>query len=210
MESISLLVRRGADPALYVPFLDSCLHLAVLGSTMESPEGLRDALILLIINGADVYAKDGYGRSVTDIAYNAGTEWRHDHRRHLNSDLRLRSIWTEALAASGYDAEEVIYRSLQVAKLPDSDGDMDEDEDVYEISEDEDEDDDDTHEDDDNITQSQGQGLSSDSPNNSAIRETCRLRKESTDDESRKQTGSAVHSPFDWSLLEDDTNVWRT
>ena len=217
VESIRLLIRRGAEPGLYVPPWDSCLHLAILGSGYESPEGLRDALILLIVNGADVYAKDRSGHSVTDIAYNAGTKWWYDRRWHLNGDWTLRGIWTEALAACGYDAEEVVSRTLRVAELPDSDSDMDEDEDDHDISEDEDDDNtsedeanDNTHQDDENITQSQGQELSLDRPNNSAICETCSFTKESTDDESRRQTDSAVHGHFDWSSLEDDTNVWRT
>ena len=200
---------------------------------MASPEGLRDALILLITNGADVYAKDSHGRSVTDIAYNARTKWSHDRCcLHLNDDLRLRDIWTEALAVCGYDVEEVVRRSLQVAEVSDSDSGMDEDEDDYDISEDEDEDNDsdasvnededeydiskdkdedsdNSHQDDENITRIQGRELTLNGTNNSVIRETCSLTKESTDDESPKQTGSAAHGRSDWSLLEDDTNVWR-
>ena len=232
VESIRLLIRRGAEPGLYVQPWGGCLPLAIYGSYMECLEGLRDALILLIKNGADVYAKDRFGRSATDIAYNASTEWLHCGHGHPNSDLRLRDIWTEALAACGYDAEEVICRSLQVAEVTDSDGDMDEDEDEYDISEDEDEDnnsdadvdededeydnseDDDedndsTHQDDGNITQSQGPELSPDSPKNYFICETCRLRRASTDDESQEQIGSEARGHYDWSLLEDDTNVWR-
>ena len=233
VESIRLLIRRGAEPGLYVQPWGGCLPLAIYGSHMESPKGLRDALILLITNGADVYAKDRSGRSVTDIAYDAKTKWWGDnYYKQLNDDLRLGDIWTEALAACGYDAEEVIYKSLQMAEVSDSDGYMDEDEDEYDISEDEDEDndsdadvdededeydnseDDDedndsTHQDDGNITQSQGPELSPDSPKNYFICETCRLRRASTDDESQEQIGSEARGHYDWSLLEDDTNVWR-
>ena len=113
------------------------------------------------------------------------------------------------MVACGYDAEEVICRSLQVAEVIDSDGDMDEDEDEYDISEDEDEDNDSNHQDDENITQSQGPELSPDSPKNYFICETCRLRRASTDDESQEQIGSEARGHYDWSLLEDDTNVWR-
>ena len=122
----------------------------------------------------------------------------------------LKDIWREALGACGYDVEEVINKSLQVADVSDSDGDMDEDEDDYDVSEDEDEDDDSTHQEDGNITQIQIAELPLDSPNNSVIRETCSLTKESTDDESQEQTGSDARGHFHWSLLEDDTNVWRT
>ena len=78
MESIRLLVRRGADPGQYVPRWGDCLPLAIYGSEMESLEGVRDALILLITNGADVYVKDGFGRSVADIAYNVKAKWSND------------------------------------------------------------------------------------------------------------------------------------
>ena len=233
VESIRLLIRRGAEPGLCVQPWGECLPLAICGSLKESPEGLRDALILLITNGADVYAKNKFGSSATSIAIDPMTLWCHDGHHPRNGDLRLRDIWREALAACGYDAKEVISRSLQVAEVSESDGDMDgdaddydigedededndsdadvdEDEYDYDISEDDDEDNDSTHQDDENITQIQGPELPPDSPNNSLICETCRLRKESADDESPKQTGSDTRGHFDWSLLEDDTDVWRT
>ena len=222
VESIRLLIRRGADPGHYVLPWGGCLPLAIYGSDMESPEGLRDALILLIINGADVYARNGDGRSATDIANDARTEWRYDRWWHINSDLRLKDIWSEALTACGYDPEEVFDKSLQAVELSDSDDDMDGDEEDYD-SEDEDEDEDEsdiseaedqdniiTHQDDENITRSQGPELSLDRPRKPFICKTCRHRKESTDDEPPKQTGPAVQSQFDWSTLEDDTNVWKT
>lgn len=131
------------------------------------------------------------------------------------------------MAACGYDAEEVIYRSLHLAWLYDSDGDVDEDEDDYDISDNEGEDNDsdadvedneddyDISEDEDEYNDSthqdgQGPELLLDSPNTSVIHESCSFRKESTDDQSRKQTESAAHGRFDWSILEEDTNVWRT
>ena len=188
LESIRLLIRRGADPGQYVPRWGGCLPLAIYGSELESPKVLRDALILLIMNGADVYARNSDGRLATEIANDLEEEWSHDGNSHLNSDLRLKDIWTEALAACGYDAEEVINRSLQAVEVSDSDDDMDGDEDDYDI-EDEDEDEDQYQiseaEDEDNVITHQN-------------------------DEPREQAGSAVQGHFDWSLLEDDTNVWKT
>ena len=61
VESIRLLIRRGAEPGLYVEPWGACLPLAIHGSYEENSKGLRDALILLITNGADVYAKDSFG-----------------------------------------------------------------------------------------------------------------------------------------------------
>ena len=204
VDSIRLLIRRGAEPGLYVQRWGGCLTLAIYGSEMESLEGLRDALILLITNGADIYAKDELGRSVTDIAYDAKTRWNHDGYRELNCHMQLRDIWTGALAACGYDAEEVVRRSRQVAEVSDCHEDMDEDEDDYAISEDENQDNDIAHHD------GQGPELLLDSPNTSVIQESCSFRKKSPDDESRRHTVTAVHDHFDWSLLEEDTNVWRT
>lgn len=218
MESIRLLISRGADPGQYVLHWDGCLPLAIRGSAMESPKGLRDALILLIMNGADVYARNSDGRSATDIANDVNAKWWCDDEWHLNSDLRLKDIWTEALAACGYDPEGVIYRNLQAVELSDSDDDMDgdeddydsEDEDDYDISEAEDENNIITHQDEENITQGRGPELSLDDSKSSFIPETCSYRRDAADDESREQTGPAVQGHFDWSTLEDDTNVWRT
>ena len=207
---------------------------------MESPEGLRDALILLITNGADVYAKNRFGHSVTDIAYNARKKSSYDGESYQKQSDRRRlwDIWREALAACGYDAEEVVRRSLQVAEVSGSDSDMDEDvddcdivegadededgdedndsdadvkqgEDDYGISGDENENNDNTRQNDEYITRMQRPELTLNSPNTSVARKTCSFRKESLDDESRRHTASAVYGHFDWSFLEDDTNVWR-
>ena len=207
VESIRLLIRRGAEPGLYVQRWGGCLTLAITGSERETLEGLREALILLITNGADIYARDKSGRSATDIAYDAKTRWCHDgYRSDLNDHLQLRDIWTGALAACGYDVEEVIKRSLQVAEVSDCHHDVDEEEDECYNSEDEDgdEDNDSAHQD------GEGPELLLDRPNSSVIQESCSFRKESPDEESRKHTPSAVHGHFDWLLLKEDTNVWRT
>ena len=233
VESIRLLIRRGAEPGRYVQPWGGCLPLAIYGSSEETPEGLRDALILLITNGADVYAKHRSGRSVTDIAYNARTTFSHNgYGSHLNDDLRLKDIWTDALAVCGYDVEEVICKSLQAAEVyeiynnmnededaydtsedededNDSDANLDEDEDDYDIREDEDEDNDSTHEDNEYVTQIEGPELPQDTLNNAFICTTCRLNKGSINDQPTQQTWPDAGGYFDWSLLEDDTNVWR-
>ena len=184
LESVRLLIRKGAEPGAYVQPWGGCLPLAIYGSRMETVEGLRDALILLIENGADVYARDSDGRSPTDIANDANTYWRYDDEWHVNSELRLSDIWTEALAACGYDPKKVFCRSLQAVEVSDSDDDMDEDEDDYD-SEDEDEYDIGEAEDEENVITRQN-------------------------DEPREQTESAIQGHFDWSLWVDDTNIWTT
>lgn len=88
--------------------LTGCLHFVIRDSTHECPEELTNALALLIKRGADVYAQDEDGLSVSYYACH----------------LRLRAPWTEALNASGYDAEEVISRSLRVEELSDDNEDV--------------------------------------------------------------------------------------
>lgn len=184
------------------------------------------------MGGADVYARS-FGRSATDIANDVRTTWWYDDRWHKNRNLRLKVIWSGALAACGYDPEEIIYSNSQVGELSESDGttdesedehdsseyededddndaDVDEDEDKYNMSEDEDKDSGSTRQDDDNKIQFRGLELSLNSPNNTIHSDMCSHRKECTDDESREQTGPTIQSHFDWSTLEDDTNVWRT
>ena len=226
VESIRLLIRRGANPGLDVQPWGSCLPLAIYGSSEESREGIRDALILLINNGADVYAKNKFGHSATDIAYKARTKSVYNGEWYKFDSWTMRDMWREVLAACGYDAEEVVRRSLeagvdayvvvsdgadgvdvgvQVAELSDSDGNMDED--AYDISEDEDGDNDsyadvDEDEDDYDISEDEHE-------HNSVLCEICSFRDESRDDGLPKQTGSVVRGQFDWSLLEDDTNVWK-
>ena len=140
MGKISLLLDRGADPRYRVQDFSSCLHYAILGSCEESPEGLRDSLILLIKKGADVYSRDTRGRSVSDIACEPKTEWciepfsRQDGRDQLfssrnNSDLRLQAIWAEALTACGYNAEEVMSSSIRVKESSESDDNVSENKD---------------------------------------------------------------------------------
>ena len=82
---------------------------------------MKAALILLIRGGADVYARNRRGRSVSDIACSKETKFDDAHQWSYNHDLLLRKIWTEALNACGYDAEEVISSGTRMKELSETD-----------------------------------------------------------------------------------------
>ena len=126
---IALLLRRQGTGGLPIQDLNECLHKAIHGSYQADQDGIREALILLIRAGADVYAVDSSGCSVSHIACCADTKWRdYDNsppgRAFIsNNDLLLRKIWTEALSACGHDAEEVIWTTTHLEGWSDGDDD---------------------------------------------------------------------------------------
>lgn len=122
LKSIALLLRRQGKGGLPIQHLNGCLHSAILGSQYVDLDEMKAALILLIRGGADVYARDYRGHSVSDIACSKETRYQHAPA-HIgyNHDLLLREIWTEALSACGYDAEEVISAGMRMEELPDDD-----------------------------------------------------------------------------------------
>ena len=122
LESIALLLRRQGKGGLPIQHLNGCLHLAILGSPYADLDEMKAALILLIRGGADVYARDHCEHSVSDIACSKETNFRHAPKQNRsNHDLTLREVWTEALSACGYDAEEVISTCTRIEELPDND-----------------------------------------------------------------------------------------
>ena len=123
LESIDLLLRRQGKGGLPLQHLNGCLHLAILGSDYADRDEMEAALILLIKAGADVYARDRRGHSVSDIACSKKTEWHHSmvYYNLYNYNLLLREIWTEALSACGYDVEEVISTNTRMEELSDND-----------------------------------------------------------------------------------------
>ena len=201
MGKISLLLDRGADPRYRVQNYGSCLHYAILGSSMESPEGLRDSLILLVKNGADVYSRDTCGCSVSDIACEPKTEWRiSPTRRQDNRNLQLQEIWAEALTACGYDAEEVMSSSIRVEESSESDDNVSENEDDVA-----------SQEEDDVITHGQDDELSLNDRGSPGSSETFHYPKhQSQYSNLGRQTDPALYNNYDWSVLEDDANVWKS
>lgn len=129
-ETIALFLRRQGKGGLPTQNLNSCLHEAIQGSPIGRQRELTEALILLIEAGADVYARDNFGRTVSEIACCKKTKWYNGSwidikrvKRRLNRDLRLKEIWMDVLSECGYDPEKVISASVQVEEPFDSDND---------------------------------------------------------------------------------------
>ena len=160
---------------------------------------MTEALILLIREGADVYAKDHSERSVSDVACCTETEWRDGseltpgrYKKRVNHNLRLKEIWTEALSACGYDAEEVISTSMRVEELSDSGSNS--------ISDQYDESDPD------------GSYCSEEDIVNPTrlVCEICGPDCHCKDDGMFRQTDSTLQTQYERSLLEGDAQVWRS
>ena len=197
-ESVALLLSRQGKGGLPVQNLKGCLDWAIRGSNYEDSDGLTEALILLIREGADVYAKGRSERSVSDVACCTKTEW-HDssvlstgyYKKRFNYDLRLKEIWTKALSACGYDAEEVISTGMRVEELSDSDSSS--------MSDQYDESDPD------------GSYCSEEDMVNPTRRicEVCGPECHCKDDGMFRQTDSTLQAQYERSLLEGDAQVWR-
>lgn len=93
-EGFALLLRHGASVRDHDFEGNTCLHLCF--NSLHSPyppsqiQRARDAIIYLIQQGADVFAENIEGQSVSDIAYSLKFGWSGD-------------IWDCALARCGYD-----------------------------------------------------------------------------------------------------------
>lgn len=93
--------------------LDGCLHLAIMGSLCADEEGWKNVLVLLIDAGADVYAENSRGFSVSDLAC-ATIKSRHQSNKKTVWRYSKQKSWAEALIACGYDAEEVMAEAINV------------------------------------------------------------------------------------------------
>ena len=155
---------------------------------------MKAAVILLIREGADVYARDHRRHSVSDIACSKKTKTRHaPEQRRYNHDLLLREIWTEALSACGCNAEEVISTGTRMEELSDNDDESTSAQ----------------YEEYDSAGSDDSEGYT-DSP-------TC-LMDESWGAESHYQDDDVVvsadllhpHNQYERALLEGNTEVWRS
>lgn len=125
--TIALFLCRQGKGGLPIQDLHGCLHKAIHGTPLGRQHELTEALILLVKWGADVYARDNSGRTVSEIACRKKTKWYNRSwldirycRRTVNRDLRLKEIWMEVLSECGYDPEEVISASVRVEELSDN------------------------------------------------------------------------------------------
>lgn len=112
--TIRLLIEHGANVRQTNHWRDTALHLALGGTKHRGLEDIHEALLLLIQAGADVHAKNWYGCTPSHRAchLNAKYHVKPSYSRQRSSDLALRKVWAAALSDCGYDAEEVILRSV--------------------------------------------------------------------------------------------------
>ncbi|EEU33609.1 uncharacterized protein NECHADRAFT_89312 [Fusarium vanettenii 77-13-4] len=96
LSNLGLLVRSGANPNATNSLGQTCLHLCIQYAHPQMDGYLRRAMVELIQCGADVYAKDHIGRSLTELAfYCSGSE---GLLGTYPADL-----WSCSLVACGYD-----------------------------------------------------------------------------------------------------------
>ena len=115
-KSVRWFIQSGQNPANRTP-KSSTLHLAIGSSYNVTLGEVKRVLILLISNGADIFAKDDCGRSVSDLACDRRTLYREEpkfDKRYYNDDLQLKDAWMDALTECGFNAEEVISKSLTI------------------------------------------------------------------------------------------------
>lgn len=102
-DSIKLLIDRGANVMARDFWGDTCLHLALdsVRCPGRGPKGVSEkrSLLLMVKAGADVYATNNKGMSVSDVAYIS------NHFNHsYNLGIYRGELWDEVLTECGYDA----------------------------------------------------------------------------------------------------------
>ena len=128
-ETISLFLCRQGKGGLPIQNLHGCLHEAIHGTAIECQQEIIETLILLVEAGADLYGRDEFGRTVSEIACRKTTLWYegspdfYSGKSRVNHDLRLKQIWMDVLSVCGYDPEEVVSASVRVEELSDSETD---------------------------------------------------------------------------------------
>ena len=105
----------------------SCLHLALMGSSRAPLNHIQEALACLINSGADIFAVDDAGISVSTLACNPSFLYEVPSELELvfvntkllvdNQALDLRNVWKGALQESGLPAQEVIASSVDKKRL---------------------------------------------------------------------------------------------
>lgn len=116
-ETIALFLRRQGQGGLPIQNLHGCLHEAIHGTAIGCQQEIIETLILLVRGGADVYARDDSGLTVSEIVCCKKTKWfcgSRYWRPRVKRNLRLKKIWINVLSVCGYDPEEVISASVRL------------------------------------------------------------------------------------------------
>jgi hypothetical protein len=129
-DKLELLLNRGADVQYRTPEGFTCLHDLLLRVNKMYPRDtfpeLRDCFVVLLKRGADVYATDYFGRSVTEYAYSlnnfVGDVWDAALARcnFSVSDFRRNCPWRQSYPFYGkhcYDSTEFVYRRGDFERL---------------------------------------------------------------------------------------------
>lgn len=97
--NIKLLIDRGANLMARDPKGDTCLHLAL--ESVRNPRRVSEkaSLLFMVKAGADVYAVNDKGISVSDVAYTFNKRDQYKNLGTYRGDL-----WDEVLTECGYDA----------------------------------------------------------------------------------------------------------
>ena len=102
VEGLTLLLQRGATVHDRNSKGSTCLHLCIsqFRSYVKNRLAIRDSLIYLIRQGADIRAKDFQNRSVSDVAYQRG------EGENLCVSRIREDFWDCVLANCGYDISD--------------------------------------------------------------------------------------------------------
>ena len=100
---IRLLIDHGASVMAKDNCGRTCLHYALDSLRNPSQVSEKESLLLLVKAGADVYAVDDNGISVSDVTYT-----RSDYDKMFNLGTYRGDLWDEVLTECGYDA--TLYR----------------------------------------------------------------------------------------------------
>ena len=213
-ETIALFLCRQGKGGLPIQNLDGCLHGVLQGTFRGCQRELTEALILLVKAGADVYARDNSGRTVSEIACCKRTKWYYSswrdskcYKRRVNHDLRLKEIWMEVLSVCGYDPEEVISASVRLGELSDSniESSSDLDEDTSSVASDYSEGDDDSMSNRDSESD-----MSADDVDNDRTLDQEWESDEPADDVITRQPDTIFPHHYESLLLEGDADIWSS
>lgn len=107
---IKMLLDHGASVTATNNFGETCLHLALDWLRFPEKTSEKDSLLLLVKAGADVYATDYSGISVSDVA----------NKRERIRGAYTRDLWNEVLTECGYDPTAVHERDQELEEVSDS------------------------------------------------------------------------------------------